>query len=78
MLTFQYIIIVSNEDLMKCEVCHENYDIVLREVLVFDNEHALSCTSFGHFIFGTVLIFCLVISFYLLDVTDGCIDLFYL
>ena len=43
----------TSADPMRCEICHENYAIRVRDEFVCDYEHVCTCTSCGHITEGT-------------------------
>ena len=43
----------TSADPMRCEICHENYQICVRDEFVCDYEHVCTCTSCGHITEGT-------------------------
>ena len=49
----------TSADPMRCEICHENYAIRVRDEFVCDYEHVCTCTSCGHITEGIILLFCL-------------------
>ena len=44
----------TSADPMRCEVCHQNYQIRVRDEFVCDYEHVCTCTSCGHITEGTL------------------------
>ncbi len=65
MYTYHDVLYIHNylhlpEDVMKCEVCHQQYNIVVRDVIMCDQEHLLSCTACGHLFFALLLLLTLV------------------